>query len=81
MTLEEDEQYILDEDDFDVTELGDVFEELCSQDLEEHIHRSFAEEVKRHTFTIPEMSNVEITNIVNSLDEIKSIISKRVTKI
>lgn len=81
MTLPEDEEYILDDKDFDVTELGDIFEEECSVDLVNYVHASIAEEVKRHTFDIPKLSNVDITSIVNYLEEVKEILTKRVSVI
>ena len=81
MTLTEEEEHILDDQDFDVEDLGDVFEEQCSQNLQEYIHQSFAEEVQRHTFKMPEMSHVEIKKIVKSLDQIKNEINNRVQKI
>lgn len=79
MTLPEDEKYILEDDDFDVTELGDIFEEKCSTDLVNYVHNSIAEEVKRHTFTVPKLSSSDITNIVNSLDKVKEELTKRVS--
>lgn len=79
MTLPEDEKFILDDDDFDVTELGDIFEEQCSTDLVNYVHNSIAEEVKRHTFSIPKLSGKDITNIVSSLDNMKKELTKRVS--
>lgn len=81
MTLTEEEEHILDDNDFDVTTLGDVFEEACNLDIENYVHSRFSEEVKRHTFTIPEMSSVQIKTIVKSLKEMKNEIKKRVQKI
>lgn len=81
MTLEENERFILDEDDFDVTYLGDVFEEKCLEDLEEHVKRGFTEEVKRHTFTIPNISAKEISNICKSLAEIQEELKARVVTV
>ena len=81
MTLPEDEKYILDDDDFDVSELGDVFEEQCSEDLVDYVHNSIAEEVKRHTFSIPKLSGVDITNIVRTLSQMKESLTKRVNVI
>jgi len=80
-TLNEEEKYILDEDDFDVLELGDIFEEKCQQNLEQYIQNSFAEEVKRHTFTLSNISSSEITNIVKSLELMRLEISNRVKSI
>lgn len=76
-TLVEDEKYILDDEDFDVTELGDVFEEKCMSDLSEHVHNSFAEEVKRHTYNIPSMSTRDLSDMVSMLKSI----SRRVVKV
>ena len=81
MTLTEKEQHILDEDCFDVTYLGDVFESKLLKDLEEHTQQSFAEEVKRHTFTLPSISTKEITNIVKSLSEIKEELQERIVEL
>ncbi len=77
MTLEEDERYILDEEDFDVQELGNIFEEKIMEDLEAHVKKGFAEEVKRHTYSLPEISAKEIKSIVANLNDIKSSISNR----
>ncbi len=81
MTLNDEEKKILDEDCFDVTELDDIFEEKCSEDLEEHVKKGFAEEVKRHSFTIPQISTSEIKNIITSLEQIKTKIANRVVKL
>lgn len=81
MTLEEDERFILDEDSFDVEQLGDIFEEKFSVNLEEKVKQGFAEEVKRHSFTIPQISTSEIKNIISSLEQIKTKIANRVVKI
>lgn len=78
MTLDEDEQFILDEDDFDVSELGDIFEEKCSTNLENYVQNSIAEEVKRHTFSLPAITGGEIKDIVHILNDMKSVLSKRV---
>ena len=81
MTLEENERYILDEDCFDVTHLGDIFEEKCLENLEEHVKKGFTEEVKRHTFTIPNISANEITTICKSLTDIQEELKDRVVNI
>lgn len=79
MTLPESEKYILDDESFDVTNLGDLFEEECMTDIKEYVQTSFAEEVQRHTFAIPQLSAKELNTVVNSLDKMKSLISKRVS--
>ena len=78
MTLPENEKYILDERDFNVLELGDIFNEKCFEDIEEHVKNGFTEEVKRHTFTLPTLSSKELSTIINSLEEISNVINNRV---
>lgn len=78
MTLEKDERYILDEEDFNVLELGDIFNEKCFEDIEEHVKNGFTEEVKRHTFTLPTLSSKELSVIINSLEEMTNVINSRV---
>lgn len=77
-TLDVEEQFILDDEDFDVADLGDVFEEMCAKDLTNYVQNSFAEEVKRHTFNIPQITARELNLIVTSLDEMSQAISNRV---
>jgi len=78
MTLPEKEKYILNDDAFDVTDLGDIFEEECMTNLTDYVKLSFAEEVKRYTFAIPQISAIELTHVVSSLSKMKSAIAKRI---
>ena len=78
MTLEKDERYILDEEDFNVLELGDIYNEKCFEDIEEHVKNGFTQEVKRHTFTLPTLSSKELSRIINSLEEMSNVINNRV---
>ena len=78
MTLPENEKYILDERDFNVLELGDIFNEKCFENIEEYVKNGFTEEVKRHTFTLPTLSSKELSTIINSLEEISNVINNRV---
>lgn len=80
MTLPEDEKYILEDDDFDVTELGDIFEEKCLENMGEYVQNSFAEEVKRHTFSLPTLSAKEVKDIASQLSRMKEVTDKRVNK-
>ncbi len=77
-TLDNEEQYILDDDEFDVTDLGDVFEEKCLSDIETYVKNSFAEEVQRHTFSIPQISASELTSAIHTLEKMKAAISNRI---
>ena len=81
MTLEKDEKYILDEEDFNVLELGDIYNEKCFEDIEEHVKNGFTEEVKRHTFTLPTLSSKELSRIINSLEEMTNVINNRVVEL
>lgn len=77
-TLDNSEEHILDDEDFDVTDLGDVFEEKCLSNMQEYVKNSFAEEVQRHTFNIPQLSATEVENAINALEKMKEAISNRV---
>ena len=81
MTLPENEKYILDEEDFNVLELGDIYNEKCFEDIEEHVKNGFTEEVKRHTFTLPTLSSKELSVIINSLEEMTNAINNRVVEL
>lgn len=76
-TLPENEKYILDDKDFDVESLGDVFEEKCMENVETYVHSRFAEEVQRHTFNVPSMSDKDIHNLTSMLETI----NKRIKEI
>lgn len=78
--LDENEKYILEDEDFSVEELGDIFEEKCLENMEEYIQNSFAEEVKRHTFTLSGLSSSDMQEIVLSLADMKSAIDDRVVE-
>lgn len=80
MTLPEDEKYILEDDDFDVTELGDIFEKKCLENMREYVQNSFAEEVKRHTFSLPTLSAKEVEDIASQLLRMKEVVDGRVNK-
>ena len=77
-TLDNSEEHILDDEDFDVTDLGDVFEEKCLKNMQDYVKNSFAEEVQRHTFNIPQLSATEVENAINALEKMKEAISNRV---
>ena len=68
-TLPESEKYILDEESFDVAELGDRFNEICLSNIEENVRQGFAEEIQRHTFQLPTLDNAQLSKIANSLKE------------
>lgn len=59
---------ILNLPEFDLEDLGDDFEALLMETLKEDVHNGFAEEVKRHTFSIPKIYTSEIKTILNALN-------------
>ena len=72
---------ILHDLDFDTLELDEDYAIRELEQLEEKAKEGFAKEAKKHSFNIPHLSSVEVTNIVTSLDEMKDEISKRVKNI
>jgi len=79
--LTNEEQHILDNEEFDVTDLGDVFEEKCLENMSEYVKNSFSEEVKRHTFTLSGITSKEVSSIITSLEEMKEVLNKRVVNV
>lgn len=80
MTLDPKEEHILDDDRFDVRQLGDVFENKCLENLPEHVEKIYAEELKRHRVNLPEMSKEQIKATVKSLEDIKNELRDRIQK-
>ena len=80
-TLSYEERYILDSDTYDVSDLGDVFEEACAENLTEYVQNAFAEEVTRHTFNVPELSAKQLKVIVKTLSQMKDTLDKRVVSL
>jgi hypothetical protein len=66
--------------EFDFLQLDEQYaiEEL--EGLTEKVKEGFAIEAKKHSFNIPQISSVEIDNIVNSLEDMKKSLSKRVVE-
>lgn len=79
--LDEKEKFILDEEHFDVTNLGDLFEDKIQENLEADIAKGFAEELHRHSFYVPTISGDDVKKIVKSLGFMKDAIKSRVQKI
>ncbi len=70
---------ILHDLDFDTLELDESFVIRELQNLAEKAKSGFIIEASKHQFNIPPMSHIQIDTIVNSLEEMKHSISKRVT--
>jgi hypothetical protein len=67
--------------DFDTLELDEAFVIRELQNLAEVAKEGFVTEAKKHQFNIPAMTYSQIQNIVDSLDEMKASVSKRVVNI
>jgi hypothetical protein len=66
---------------FDTLELDEDYAIRELESLAEKAKEGFAAESKKYEFNMPAISATEITNIVNSLSDMKASISKRVTTI
>jgi hypothetical protein len=66
---------------FDTIQLDEEYAIRELESLAEKAKEGFAAESKKYEFNMPAISAAEITNIVNSLSEMKASISKRVTTI
>lgn len=82
MTVPRDEATeILHDVDFDTLELDESYAIRELEQLEERAKEGFSKEATKHSFNLPQLSSVEMLNIVTSLDEMKKEIDKRVKKI
>jgi hypothetical protein len=66
---------------FDTIQLDEDYAIRELESLAEKAKEGFATESRKYQFNMPAISAVEITNIVNSLSEMKATISKRVSTI
>lgn len=66
---------------FDTLQLDEEYAIRELESLEEKAKEGFATEAKKYEFNIPQISHREISNIVLSLNEMKSKITKRVSTI
>ena len=78
-TVEEADQ-IMNSEDFDFLQLDEEYAIHELKNLEEKVKEGFAAESKKHEFNLPQISTKEINIIINSLEEMKSTIDKRITK-
>jgi hypothetical protein len=66
---------------FDTIQLDEDYAIRELESLAEKAKERFAAESKKYEFNMPAISATEITNIVNSLSDMKASISKRVSTI
>ena len=72
---------ILHDGQFDTIQLDEDYAIRELESLAEKVKDGFAAESRKYEFNLPAISAAEITNIVNSLSEMKATISKRVSTI
>jgi hypothetical protein len=72
---------ILHDSQFDTIQLDEDYAIRELESLAEKVKDGFAAESRKYEFNLPAISAIEITNIVNSLSEMKAMISKRVSTI
>jgi len=72
---------ILHDGQFDTIQLDEDYAIRELESLAEKVKDGFAAESRKYEFNMPAISAAEITNIVNSLSEMKATISKRVSTI
>ena len=72
---------ILHDLDFSTLELDEDYAIRELENLSEKAKEGFVAESKKYEFNLPHISTVEISNIVDALDEIKKVISKRVVSL
>lgn len=72
---------ILHDLDFDTLQLDDAYAVRELEGLAEKAKEGFVTEARKHSFNIPAISHVQIDNIVNSLGEMKEILSNRVVNL
>lgn len=72
---------ILHDLDFDTIELDEDYAIRELQGLTEKVKEGFVAETSKYQFNLPNISTVEITKIVKSLEDMKNVLSKRVSVI
>ena len=72
---------ILHDLDFDTLELDEDYAIRELENLTEKVKDGFVAESKKYEFNLPSISTVEIKNIVESLDEMKNEINKRIVSV
>lgn len=67
--------------DFDTLELDEEYAIHELENLSEKAKNGFSAEVKKYQFNVPSITNNEMSKIVNSLDKMKDILSKRIVSV
>ncbi len=80
MTLDKTEQFILDEEDFDVSEIGLNFVQESLDTLGEDVKKDYKAECQKFTYTLPEIT--EVDKIVKKVkQDFKTIVKNRTKKV
>lgn len=69
---------IMNSQDFDFLQLDEQYAINELENLEENVKNGFAKEACKYEFNIPSLSTIGMKNIISSLEEMKTVISKRV---
>ena len=72
---------IMRSEDYDFLQMDEDYTIHELEGLEKKVKAGFTSETKKHQFNLPNLSSLEMSNIITSLDEMKKEISKRVTSI
>lgn len=67
--------------DFDTLEIEENYAISELENLKEHVKQGFVAEANKHEFNLPTITTTEISNIINSLNDMKKEIKSRVVKL
>ena len=69
---------ILHDNQFDTLELDEVYAVRELDDLQDKVKQGFAKESNKYEFSLPNISSIDVRNIIGSLEEMKAEITARV---
>jgi hypothetical protein len=69
---------ILHDNQFDTLELDEVYAVRELDNLQDKVKQGFAKESKKYEFSLPNISSIDVRNIIRSLEEMKAEITARV---
>ncbi len=69
---------ILHDNQFDTLQLDEVYAVRELDDLQNKVKEGFAKESNKYEFSLPNISSIDVRNIVGSLEEMKAEITARV---
>ena len=69
---------ILHDNEFDTLQLDEVYAVRELDDLQDKVKQGFAKESNKYEFSLPNISSIDVRNIIGSLEEMKAEITARV---